>query len=307
MARNSMRRILMISRLCAMLWWQCLWAADSLDTWTLRLSPLPSTNWLYSIAYGNDQFVAVGGSPVLVGAGQFGAGAGVLMTSPDGANWVQQTIPNGTGTLLGIAFGAELYVAVTKNRLITWPGVTNWTLTPFVNPFSAAVTHGNDMFVAAFGPSVYISTNGNTWKYVGGPFEFYVKSIACGNGKFVAVGSGMNGHGIISSTNATAWRAAFLSAGVPLSGVSYGSGTFVTVGGDGTIITSTDGNSWTKCTSGTISNLLAVAYGNGVFITVGRGGTLLTSLDGANWKTRDSGTTNDLIAITYGNGHFVAV
>ncbi len=38
---------------------------DGLNTWDLRISPLRSTNWLYGIAYANDQFVTVGGGPEL--------------------------------------------------------------------------------------------------------------------------------------------------------------------------------------------------------------------------------------------------
>ena len=117
--------------------------------------------------------MAVGGSPVQIGAGRFGAGTGVIVTSRDGIDWFQQPPFKSTGTLLSVAFGIDRYVAVAKTNIVTWPVLTNSPLSPFfLNPYGAAVTYGNDMFVAVFGSSAYISTNGATWKFIGGPFEF---------------------------------------------------------------------------------------------------------------------------------------
>jgi len=96
-----------------------------------------------------------------------------------------------------------------------------------------------------------------------------------------------------------------------LYGVTYGKGTFVAVGGDGSngiIVTSFDGATWTAI-SGTFLQLNAVAYGNGTFVAVGDHGTILISSDGETWieRTSYSGTTDDLHAIAYGNGTFVVL
>jgi photosystem II stability/assembly factor-like uncharacterized protein len=50
-----------------------------------------------------------------------------------------------------------------------------------------------------------------------------------------------------------------------------------------------------------------VTYGNGTFVAVGRNGTILTSRDGVNWTRRTSPTRDWLNSVTYGNGRFVAV
>jgi len=68
------------------------------------------------------------------------------------------------------------------------------------------------------------------------------------------------------------------SGGFPdLKGVTYGNGTFVAVGWDGTILTSREGVKWTKQFSGTENHLWGVTYGNGTFVAVGWDGTILTS------------------------------
>ncbi|SVC86047.1 uncharacterized protein METZ01_LOCUS338901, partial [marine metagenome] len=49
------------------------------------------------------------------------------------------------------------------------------------------------------------------------------------------------------------------------------------VGHSGAIITSTDGETWTPQTSGISSIFFGVTYGNGTFVAVGQQGTILTS------------------------------
>ncbi len=67
------------------------------------------------------------------------------------------------------------------------------------------------------------------------------------------------------------------SGGTSLSGVTYGNGLFVAVGGSGTILTSPDGMTWTQQTSPASEILYDVAYGNGTFVAVGYRGTIVTS------------------------------
>ena len=87
-------------------------------------------------------------------------------------------------------------------------------------------------------------------------------------------------------------------------GVSYGNGTFVTVGNldgtsNGTILTSSDGKTWTPIRN-TTHILQDVTYGNGTFAAVGNSGTILTSPEGSNCNELPaSGTT--LTNVTYAN------
>jgi len=90
--------------------------------------------------------------------------------------------------------------------------------------------------------------------------------------------------------------------------LTYGGGTLVGVGRDGTIRSSTDGGvTWTTVPSGTGAELKGVTYGNGLFVAVGRGGRILTSRDGAVWRRQNSGTDADLCAVAYGDGIFLAL
>src|SRR5205823_1535715 len=57
-------------------------------------------------------------------------------------------------------------------------------------------------------------------------------------------------------------------------------------------------------------NLTDVTYGNGTFVTVGQFSTpspILTSTDGATWIPRRCRTVNSLNGVSYGLNHFIAV
>jgi len=132
---------------------------------------------------------------------------------------------------------------------------------------------------------------------------------ACGGGSGTSAslpgdGSGISGGG---GEVGTTWTLRNSSTMKNLLGVTYGGGTFVAVGAEGTIVTSSDGVNWTRRDSGTRKALLSVTYGNGLFVAVGENGTILTSPDGANWTQQNSGTIRNLYSVTYGNGLFVAV
>ena len=51
---------------------------------------------------------------------------------------------------------------------------------------------------------------------------------------------------------------------------------YVAVGDSGNILTSSDVTTWISRTSGTTNRLYGVTYGNGSFVTVGRSGTIFT-------------------------------
>lgn len=73
------------------------------------------------------------------------------------------------------------------------------------------------------------------------------------------------------------WRNPVSEGWNTLNGVTWGNGTFVAVGGFGTILTSPDGTTWTSRTSGTSNSLNGVTWGNSTFVVVGEAGTILQS------------------------------
>ena len=98
--------------------------------WTAGTAQLGNWN---SVSYGKGLFVAVGNNAV--------------MTSPDGAVWTKQTVPDYWNS---VTYGKGLFVAVsdTNQVAISSDGV-NWTVqTTPENGGWQSVTYGNGLFVA---------------------------------------------------------------------------------------------------------------------------------------------------------------
>jgi hypothetical protein len=87
--------------------------------------------------------------------------------------------------------------------------------------------------------------------------------------------------------------------------ISFGEGTFVAVGDQGTIVSSTDGINWVAQNSQTTNNLSGIAFDGGSFVVVGSGGTILGSVDGVSWVNH-SYSNGTLGGIAFGNGIYVA-
>lgn len=87
--------------------------------------------------------------------------------------------------------------------------------------------------------------------------------------------------------------------------VTFGSGTFVAVGANGTIFSSVNGGAWSARSSGVSNTLRAVAYGGGVFVAAGDNGVLASSPDGVDWTLRSVSAFLAAPHMAYGNGRFV--
>jgi hypothetical protein len=218
-------------------------------------------------------------------------------------------------TLSGVNFStAANYpgVAFARNRFLTGDGRTSvdgitWTTDGFAVPVANAtdltIHSANDRFFAFTGGSVYISTDGLTGTKTA-DLTFNPKSIAYGNGHYVAVGANLDGvkGGVATSTDALAWTDRSLAVNLPaLIDVEYATNLFVAVGPTGAIYTSPDGLVWTHRPHPVTSAYgNALAYGAGRWVLVGM--PSLTSTDGIEWS---ASTAPDGTAITYANGLFV--
>lgn len=138
------------------------------------------------------------------------------------------------------------------------------------------------------------------------------KSIAYGNGLFVAVASGGTGSRVMTSPDGVNWTSQTAVGDEAWWGVTYGNGLFVavSVGGTGSrVMTSPDGVTWTGRTAANTNGWNAVTYGNGLFVAVsgnGAGSRVMTSTDGITW-TGTTGASSTWQGITYANGLYVAV
>ncbi len=288
--------------------------ADPLDQWAWR-NPLPTGSALRRIAYGNNQFVAVGAY-------------GTIVTSPDGLAWTSHTL--GTDhDLQAITYANNQFVAVGGNNydlplqiypggpgtMVTSPDGNIWTdrSPPTAQPLPLfAVAYGRSQFVAVGGnladnvvvtsPDGISQTNrplGRNTDLIGIPFS----GVVYANNQYVAVGRFGT---IVTSSDAITWTLRSSTTDNDLQAIAYANSQFVAVGTLGTIVSSADGLRWTNRPSGTTNALRGVAYGNNQFVAVGDSGTVATSPDGLNWMNRASGAGN-LYAVGYGNHQFIAV
>ncbi|WP_158302129.1 InlB B-repeat-containing protein [Paenibacillus mesophilus] len=90
---------------------------------------------------------------------------------------------------------------------------------------------------------------------------------------------------------------------------TYGNGTFVAVGYNGTLFASNDaGATWMKAPgNGFEGRYEGVTFGNGMFVAVGEQGVIQTSTDGLSWTRQLSGTPQNLNEAGFGNNLFIVV
>ena len=241
---------------------------------------------LYSVTSGNGMFVAVGGKTE-----EF---EGIILTSPDGANWTSQTSGSGAYAILSsVTYGNGMFVAVGGDHILTSPDGANWTSqTSGLGAYAmlSSVTYGNGAFVAVGYDQTFVadsydwttnhivlkSTDGVSWMTVQSGTTDYLKGVAFGNGIFVAVGTPYDGgYSVHTSPDGTAWQVVTSGEGYQFDGVAYGDGSFVAFGQDGAILTSHDGENWTLRDA--IGSINQVTFGNSTFVAVGPGGAILQS------------------------------
>jgi hypothetical protein len=145
-----------------------------------------------------------------------------------------------------------------------------------------------------------------------------IRALAWGAGRYVAVGTG-TGPGIPSSTNriftstdGETYSPVVVTNLQPplvegLTGVVFGNGMFIAVGGGGRILRSLDGLVWERAWSGGGAGFNRVRFDNNEFIAVGDQGLLVFSRDGFSWRQRPTGVPNNLHDVAFRAGEYLAV
>lgn len=249
------------------------YSSDTGVCWTARHLDSAPAGGMTGIAYGNGQFVTIGN--------------GFSYHSPDGLSW--QRGPNLPAGIRRLSFSGGLFLALGSEPNAPPDTGTHWLLltsadgvawTRQSGPVKNGVTE--NLNAAAFGNGLYLlagdsglmlsSTNLTDWQLVPG-FDPAIshKSLAVGNGIFVAVGS-------------------YFLAPAQTQQI---------------IFSSLDGFQWTSRLSGISGGVNAVTFGDGQFVAVGRPHLILSSADGVSWQVH-SANVDEFLGVVYGNGSFVS-
>ncbi|MCL2270596.1 MAG: hypothetical protein FWC24_04550 [Treponema sp.] len=154
-------------------------------TWNSAISPLK--NSIQGIAYGNGKFIAVGSS-------------GEMMQSADGKNWSLVTTFNIPGlsdgdyanTISGIAYGSNKFIVAGYDKMAYSADGVTWTASTYGSGVDNIqdILWVNDRFFAMKTQKLYQSMNGTSWTDITDSTlksMLYIKDIAYGNNKYVAV------------------------------------------------------------------------------------------------------------------------
>lgn len=177
------------------------------------------------------------------------------------------------------------------------------------------VVWGGDLFVAVGDSGAIItSPNGTNWTVRNGLTAIDLKAVACGNGRFVAVGedAGLS----LVSTNGESWQSGSAGTNVYFNDITFGDGTFLAVGLLGPSFTtaaafrSTNGLDWTQVVVpvlGPYVSLEAVSFGAGRFVALDYYGLAHASTDLVNWTNTPATIISYAAGLGFGNGNFVAL
>lgn len=278
--------------------------------WTQRYHDNVET--LYSVAFGNGYWVAVGDQYIL--------------TSPDGLNWKRAPLEEPKGEFSSVAYGNGRFLAIGGDYLYQSEDGQTWTrrmVEEHNNPFSVAFLNGEfwimgplDKASSRHLPSIIAGSDGVTWRPVTlrtqkeAHLEPTPVSMAYGNGVYVVVGD----RAISSSANGADWTPRHFSFYYSWSDVTYADGRFVAVGTGykGTVravALSDNGVDWQihhvadlPRDAGSIGSVI---YANGRIYATG-GSDVLTSTDGLTWTGMTSYTIlGQTVGLQYGSGLFV--
>ena len=274
----------------------CSWvgtaAADPLDQWHWR-HPLPPGNELQAVAFGMNQFVAVGDR--------------TLLTSPDGTHWTTRTSAEFQG-LRALTTDGQLWVAAgAGGKILLSPDAHQWI--PLDTGIEAEwrVAHYDDGRFLVLGDAgrLMVSLDGFAWEDRSPSTVRGLRAVAHGGGVFVAVGEH---HTILRSLDGWEWNMRIpISGRLDLLGLTFGRGLFVAVGREGTILRSADGEYWRRCESPTSSDLCAVVETGSVFVASGTDGTTLVSTDGVTWTPHALPVSDPVSSLACGAGRLVGV
>lgn len=258
-------------------------------------------------AYGQNQFVAVGGS--------------AIRTSPDGVTWTTRTAPTSTN-LRCVEWSGSAWVALgTSGQVRTSPDAITWTTRTGQGStitWNAMLRVGSS--IGCFGgqsgtSAVYgVTSDGITFSYPGINFSPALGSRPI----FAAANSGSRlctfgtRFSYFSTSGLTQLQQGTNGTTTTLRRVVWNGSIFCAVGNaDGfsaaVAMTSSDGLTWTRRTPPGAQDFYGLAWGLSLFVAGGTSSNIITSPDGVTWTSRSTPLAGQTILdIAFGAGRFVA-
>lgn len=233
--------------------------------WTLRTSPFSSStelngSYMYSSLYANNLYIV--------------SSTFCIAVSTDAIVWTARTSGYKTPYYLhDLTYADGLYFGVYyDNKILISTDTIVWKVftSPSVNEYLFSATFGDN--------KILIGTNNNP---LVSPRN--VSGFSGGSG-----GSGAFGSWQISKDQIE------------------GSTLSVTVGQGGTGGRIGEPTIWTLRTSGTFDKFNAITYGNGTYVAGGANGTLITSTDTTVWTARTARNVNSINTLYYANNLYIA-
>jgi hypothetical protein len=149
---------------------------------------------------------------------------GTIITSPNGMEWIKQTINNITGIFQRVIY-AKTFIIVGEDGIFVGSG-SYWTKRSTVKNLTRII-YGNNFFVAVWDKTILTSTDYIYWTVrSSGVASWY--GIAYGNNSYAAVGN--NPITIATSPDGITWTKQTLDSSAPFTNVLYGKNMFVIMG-----------------------------------------------------------------------------
>ena len=165
-----------------------------------------------------------------------------------------------------------------------------------------SVAFGNGLFVAVGeGGTIISSTDGKVWTVRKHKGTGFIRRVCAGNNVFIAVGD--NGD-VLKSADTKNWeKVASIShaTGEPLESIIFGD-KFMAVNEQGKILSSQDGETWQEANTPSKANFSDIAYTGEGYIAVGDK-IIASSTNGIDWET--TSIELNINHVAYGNGKYI--
>ena len=280
---------------------------------TITNTTLPGGNW-EAIAEGNSVIVAVG-----LG----GAFDKTMRSTNFGTSWTMVTDPINTIGFNSIAFGNNLFVAVSNdlgiNVIYSNDDGLTWNTSSIPESCSKiCFSGGKFLAISNSSGNIYHSVDAITWKLaVGTGIYSNIAPALSPDNKTIAIRNGVANISFIDNEsldtvlNNLTVTAHAASEANSWKSVTYGNGLYVAVSSDGTnrVMTSVDGTTWVARSAAEANSWQSVTFGNGVYVAVASDGAnrVMTSIDGIVWTAHLSTEQNSWQSVKFGNDLFYAV